>query len=132
MKKENKVKAEAPVVAEAKVKGRKVNPNSARQIRLAELAAKKEAGELKKGRPVKADSARQIRLAEQAMKKANGGLKRGRPVKEGSARQVKLAAMKAKIESGIPIKRGRPAMPKVEVEKPVKEAKVVKADKVVK
>jgi hypothetical protein len=40
--------------------GRKINPNSARQIRLAELEAKRSNGELKRGRPVDRTSARQI------------------------------------------------------------------------
>ena len=66
---------------EVTIKGRPVNPNSERQKRLAELAAKREAGELKRGRPVVEGSARQQRLAEQeARKAANGGVaKRGRP-----------------------------------------------------
>jgi hypothetical protein len=37
--------------------GRKINPNSARQIRLAELEAKRSNGELKRGRPVDTTSA---------------------------------------------------------------------------
>lgn len=77
---------------EVKIKGRPVNANSARQKRLAELAAKREAGELKRGRPVVENSARQQRLAEQEARKiANGGVaKRGRPkmVKTESAEQV--------------------------------------------
>ena len=36
--------------------GRPVNVNSVRQIRLAELAAKREAGEIKRGRPVNIES----------------------------------------------------------------------------
>jgi hypothetical protein len=42
--------------------GRKINPNSARQIRLAELEAKRSNGELKRGRPVDTTSERQFRL----------------------------------------------------------------------
>jgi hypothetical protein len=66
---------------EVKVLGRPVNPNSVRQQRLAELAAKKASGELRRGRPVDTSSERQKRLAELEMKRANGLLKRGRPAK---------------------------------------------------
>jgi hypothetical protein len=59
--------------------GRPVNPNSARQIRLAELEAKRSNGELRRGRPVNGESERQKRLAELEAKRANGELKRGRP-----------------------------------------------------
>lgn len=116
---------EAPAQVEAvsetqeqKQLGRKVNPNSERQKRLAEKAAKIASGEIvKRGRPVEGESARQKRLAElQAKAEANGGvLKRGRPTNGESARQKKLAERQAKIEAGAVIKRGRPAMPKVEV-----------------
>jgi len=79
-KQENKVVVEVSN-NEVKVKGRPVNMNSARQKRLAELASKREAGELKRGRPVVEGSERQKRLAEQAARKAaNGGIvKLGRP-----------------------------------------------------
>lgn len=97
-----------------KVLGRKVNPDSARQKRLAELAAKKENGELKRGRPVIGNSARQLRLAELAEKREKGELKRGRPVKHDSERQKKLADKAAKLASGVVIKRGRPVMPKTD------------------
>jgi hypothetical protein len=40
--------------------GRKINPNSARQIRLAELEAKRSNGELKRGRPVDTNSATSV------------------------------------------------------------------------
>ena len=65
--------------------GRPVNPNSVRQQRLAELEAKRIAngGTLKRGRPVNATSERQLRLAELAAKRAAGTLKRGRPVGSG-------------------------------------------------
>jgi hypothetical protein len=86
MKKQSKKQIEKAIVEVSnneapKMKGRPVNMNSARQQRLAELAAKREAGLLKKGRPVVEGSARQQRLAEQeARKAANGGVaKRGRP-----------------------------------------------------
>ena len=64
MKKVNEVK-------EIKL-GRPVNPNSVRQIRLAELEAKRSNGELKRGRPVDTTSARQFRLQIQAINKQLG------------------------------------------------------------
>ena len=97
--------------------GRPSNPNSARQQRLAAIAAKIEAGiEVKRGRPADGKSARQHRLAEMEAKRiANGGeIKRGRPTNGTSARQQRLAAIAAKIEAGMTVKRGRPAMPKEE------------------
>ena len=89
--------------------GRKVNPNSARQIRLAELEAKRSNGELKRGRPVHTTSARQFRLQIQAINKVLG-VGQGRPVNPNSARQIRLAELKAKAElNGGAVKRGRPA-----------------------
>ena len=87
--------------------GRKINPNSVRQIRLAELEAKRSNGELKRGRPVDTTSARQIRLACKAIGLTLG---QGRPVNPNSARQIRLAELKAKAElNGGAVKRGRPA-----------------------
>ena len=101
------------IVEEVKVLGRPVNPNSARQIRLAELEAKKQNGELKRGRPVNVNSERQARLKIQAVNKALGLGKQGRPVNPNSARQIRLAELKAKAEAnGGAVKRGRPAAPK--------------------
>ena len=78
--------------------GRPVDPNSARQKRLATAPGKKT------GRPVNPNSARQQRLAEQAARAAlNGGVvKRGRPVNPNSARQIALreAALKLLAEQG--------------------------------
>ena len=89
--------------------GRPVNPNSVRQIRLAELAAKKANGELKRGRPVNENSERQFRLKVQALNKALG-VGQGRPVNPNSARQIRLAELAAKAElNGGAVKRGRPA-----------------------
>jgi hypothetical protein len=101
------------VVKNSEVKGiktgRPVNPNSARQIRLAELEAKRSNGELKRGRPVDNTSARQFRLQIQAINKALG-VGQGRPVNPNSARQIRLAELKAKAElNGGAVKRGRPA-----------------------
>jgi hypothetical protein len=87
--------------------GRKINPNSARQIRLAELEAKRSNGELKRGRPVNENSERQFRLK---MKAIGLTLGQGRPVNPNSARQIRLAELKAKAElNGGVVKRGRPA-----------------------
>lgn len=86
-------------VAEAKRRGRPVNPTSERQKRLALMAERRANGEVKRGRPVNPDSARQLKLQSQ------GTGKRGRPVNPNSARQLKLATkvvaeMAAHIEAG--------------------------------
>ncbi len=92
--------------------GRKPNPESKRQQRLAELNAKIEAGvTIKKGRPVVEDSARQLRIAELEAKRASGELKLGRRVDESSARQLRLKELEARRANG-EIKRGRPAKSK--------------------
>ena len=97
------------VVENSVVKGRPVNPNSARQIRLVELEAKRQNGEVKRGRPVDNTSARQFRLQIQAINKVLG-VGQGRPVNPNSARQIRLAELKAKAElNGGAVKRGRPA-----------------------
>jgi hypothetical protein len=94
------------------VKGRPVNVNSVRQIRLAELEAKRANGELKRGRPVSENSERQARLKKQALNKALG-VGQGRPVNPNSARQLRLAELKAKAElNGGVVKRGRPVQVK--------------------
>lgn len=104
----------------ATVKGRKTNPESMRQKRLAERAAK---GEVKRGRPVSSTSVRQARIAELAAKREAGELKKGRPTNSESERQKRLA----KRANG-EVKRGRPAkvvepVAEVVVEAPVKKAK---------
>ena len=73
--------------------GRPVDPNSARQKRLATAPGKKT------GRPIDPTSARQLRLLEQATRKElNGGVvKRGRPVNPNSARQIALRAAAEKL-----------------------------------
>ena len=116
MKKGNKKVANVEVVEVVNIqKGRPVDPNSARQLRLKELEAKKAAGTLKKGRPVDMSSERQVRLAKQALNKANG-ISQGRPVDPNSARQLRLAELEAKkAANGGVIKRGRPAQVKAEV-----------------
>lgn len=95
-------------VVENSVKlGRKVNPNSVRQIRLKELEMKKELGLLKRGRPVVENSERQIRLKKQLENKLNG-VKQGRPVNPNSERQKRLSELNSKRELGL-VKRGRPS-----------------------
>lgn len=106
--------------------GRPVNPESARQKRLAEIAEKRAKGEIKRGRPVVEGSAHQEKLKAQAERKAaNGGVaRRGRPVDPTSPRQMRLAEMEAKRAAGQEIKRGRPA-----VEKPAATADDVEINK---
>ena len=94
-------------VNEVKVLGRKVNPNSVRQIRLKELEMKKELGLLKRGRPVVENSERQVRLKKQLENKLNG-VKQGRPVNPNSERQKRLNELNMKRELGL-VKRGRPS-----------------------
>lgn len=95
----NKITAIAeplPVVGGNK-RGRKVNPNSARQIKMRERADALEAGIVfKRGRKVDPNSLNQKRLAERAAKMEAGTLRRGRPIDPNSARQIKL---KAKMET---------------------------------
>ena len=67
------------------------------------------------GRPSNPESARQKRIAERNAKREAGLLKRGRPTVEGSKRQAVLAAREAKKAAGIEIKRGRPKVEKAEV-----------------
>lgn len=91
-------------------RGRPVDPNSVRQVRITELETKRANGELKRGRPIKADSARQMRLIELETKRANGELKKGRPVNGESARQKRIAELAAKAAAnGGVVKKGRPA-----------------------
>lgn len=113
MKKGQKV--EEAVVVEVKQLGRKINPTSARQLRLKELEMKREAGVCKQGRPVVEGSARQLRLAELETKRVNGELKRGRPTSAESKRQQRIAEleMKAKLNGGV-IPKGRPKTVKSE------------------
>jgi len=104
------------VVEVVAIKGRPVDENSVRQLRLKELAAKKAAGTLVKGRPVNTSSERQVRLAKQALNKANG-IGQGRPVNPNSVRQQRLAELESKkVANGGTIKRGRPAQVKESVE----------------
>lgn len=61
-----------------------------------------------KGRPANPESARQKKIAERNAKREAGMLKRGRPTVEGSKRQATIAAREAKKAAGIEIKKGRP------------------------
>lgn len=77
---------------ETKQIGRPSNPNSARQMKIQERLAKKEAGLLKRGRPVIEGSKRQEVLAKRNEKISNGiALAKGRPVNVNSKRQIELA-----------------------------------------
>ena len=71
---------------ELKQRGRKVNPNSARQLKLATRAALAEQGlNVQRGRKPNGNSARQQRLAAFAERMANGEvIKRGRPKKQAT------------------------------------------------
>jgi len=66
------VKIDGVVTAEVKRLGRPIDPNSPRQLRLAEQARLREEGKLKRGRPMVEGCARQQRLAERAERIANG------------------------------------------------------------
>ena len=102
MKKTKTTKTEVVLESVAKVKGHKVNSESMRQKRLAERAAK---GEVKRGRPVSITSARQARIAELTAKREAGMLKKGRPVSENSARQIRLAKRASgEVKKGRPAK----------------------------
>ena len=100
--------------------GRKVNPDSARQQRL----AKQGTGDVKRGRPVSGTSARQARIAELAAKRESGELKKGRPVNGDSARQVRLAKRASgEVKKGRPAKaKVEPVIEKVVKLKRVKKA----------
>lgn len=105
--------------------GRPVNPNSARQIRLAEIAAKREAGLIKRGRPSVPGSMNQIKKTIQFAKMLSGvEIKRGRPVNPESARAKRIADLEARRAAGT-LKLGRPKMITVEV--PVKTKAKAKA-----
>ena len=93
----NSARQQRLATAPGRKTGRPINPNSARQQRLCELEAKRIAngGTIKRGRPVNATSERQLRLAELAAKRAAGTLKRGRPV--GSGKKVNTAENKPMV-----------------------------------
>ena len=108
--------------------GRPVNENSARQIRLKEIQAKREAGLIKRGRPSVPGSMNAIKSEMRLMKQALGlDIKRGRPTNPESARAKRIADLEARRANGT-LKLGRPKMIVVEV--PVK-AKAKTKSKVV-
>ncbi len=94
---------------EVKVLGRPVNENSARQIRLREIAEKREQGLIKRGRPAVEGSKHSAKKAERQEKLAKGiELRRGRPTVEGSKNAAKKWAREYKLAKGIELRRGRP------------------------
>jgi len=110
--------------------GRPVNPNSARQIRLAEIQAKREAGLIKRGRPSVPGSVNQMKKVERMAKVMSGvELKRGRPTNPESARAKRLADLEARRANGT-LKLGRPKA--VQIEVPTKAKAKVKAKVVAK
>ena len=105
--------------------GRPVNMNSARQIRLAEIAAKREAGLIKRGRPIIPLSNNQFKKECRLLKESLGiEIKRGRPVDRNSARAKRIADLEARRANGT-LKLGRPKAIVVEV--PTKAKTKVKA-----
>lgn len=88
----NSVVATVTTSEESKRKGRPINPDSPRQKRLAEQAARKEAGlTVGRGRPANPESAWYKKQAAIKARKEAGELKLGRPVDPTSARQARLA-----------------------------------------
>lgn len=87
-------------VTEPKKLGRPANPNSARQAKLAEIAAKREAmgGYVPLGRPAVEGSKRQIKLAEIAARKANPDYvaAKGRPKMTEAEKEAARADREAK------------------------------------
>ena len=95
--------------------GRPVNMNSARQIRLAEIQAKREAGLIKRGRPSVPGSKNAIKQEIRSMKQSLGlDIKRGRPVNPESARAKRIADLEARRANGT-LKLGRPKAIVIEV-----------------
>jgi hypothetical protein len=108
--------------------GRPVNPTSARQIRLTEIKAKREAGLIKRGRPSVPGSMNALKKELQLAKKLSGvEIKRGCPTNPESARAKRIADLEARRANGT-LKLGRPKMVVIEV--PVK-AKAKTKSKVV-
>lgn len=98
--------ANTPAVVEEEVKserrGRPIDPNSPRQIRLSQK------GMAGRGRPADPNSAWNIKQAALAAKREAGELKLGRAINPESERQKRLALVGK-------VKRGRPAFKKEEV-----------------
>jgi len=98
---------EMGVLNYVKKKGRPVNPNSVRQLRLKELEEKRKNGTLKLGRPVNPDSVRQKEIDRKKFNRENGVELRGRKVNPNSARQIRLRELEEKRSNGT-LRRGRP------------------------
>ena len=110
---ENKIAKHASATGEKL--GRPVNPNSVRQIRLAEIKAKREAGLIKRGRPSVPGSMNAIKSEMRLMKQALGlDIKRGRPTNPESARAKRIADLEARRAAGT-LKLGRPKAIVIEV-----------------
>ena len=88
-------------------RGRKVDPNSVRQIRLKALEEKRANGTCQRGRPVDSNSVRQLELNRKQFNNENGVELRGRKVDPNSVRQIRLREMEEKRANG-KLKRGRP------------------------
>ena len=88
-------------------RGRPVNPNSERQIRLKMLEEKRANGTCKRGRPVDSNSVRQLELNRKKFNNENGIELRGRKVDPNSARQIRLKELEEKRANGT-LRRGRP------------------------
>ena len=71
-------------------RGRPVDPNSPRQIRLKELEMKRQNGDCKRGRPVDPNSERQHRLSTKSDQL-------GRPVNPNSVRQIRLQELERRL-----------------------------------
>ena len=86
-----------------KASGVTFNPLIARQERLHQLDMKRimNGGTVKRGRPVNANSERQLRLADLAARRAAGGVKRGRPV--GSGKKGNTAITKTQTPGGVDV-----------------------------
>ena len=98
----DRIAAHKAAAAKVETRGRKINPESARQIRLSNTNVGH------RGRPADPNSAWNKRQAELAEKRAKGELKLGRQINPESARQKRLALKGT-------VKRGRPVMVKPEV-----------------
>lgn len=110
--------------------GRPVNPSSARQIKLAEIKAKREAGLIKRGRPSVPGSMNAIKKEMRLIKESLGiRINRGRPVNPESARAKRIADLEARRANGT-LKLGRPKAIVVEV--PTKAKTKVKSKVVAK
>ena len=110
---ENKIAKHASATGEKL--GRPVNPTSARQIRLAEIQAKREAGLIKRGRPSVPGSMNALKKDLRLAKMLFGiEIKRGRPTNPESARAKRIADLEARRANGT-LKLGRPKAIIVEV-----------------